>query len=48
MKNKSTLWLVTGFALTGVVGGITYAWYESKKYRDAKMNRNIKIINTGV
>lgn len=47
MKNKSTWWIIAGVAFTAIVGGITYVWYQSKKYRDAKKNRNIQIINTG-
>jgi hypothetical protein len=46
-SNRTIWWIVTGIALTGIIGGVAYVWYQSKKYKDAKANRNIQLINVG-
>lgn len=49
MKNKKNIWwLLTGIAITAIIGGTAYVWYKSKKYKDSKINRNIQIVNTKV
>lgn len=47
MKNRTIGLVFFGIAITGIVGSLIYAWYQSVKFKEAKKNRNIKVVNTG-
>jgi hypothetical protein len=45
MKNKTIGLVFFGIAITGIVGSLLFYWHKNIKFKDAKKNRNIKVVN---